>query len=407
MRRTRRPSPGGEGFSRVVWPLAIAETLVWAAMFYSFPALLLEWERDLGWSKTELSGAFTLALGMSAVCAPIMGRFIDRGFGRYILAGSALTGAALLLVLATVTTLWQFYLVWFFLGVAMAGSLYEPCFAFLTRVMGDRSRQAITLVTLVAGFAGAVAFPGTYVLLTMMDWRGTVFVLALVTAFVAVPLFWISCRHAESSPRVEKLPVSRTSTYTATVMRQATFWFLAIAFAMVALDHGLIITHLLPMLDERGISSDTAVLAASMVGPMQVAGRLAMMAAEKHVSVLTIAIICLLAMGSAAIALLGSGSIAILLVIFVIFQGAGYGVTSIVRPVLISELLGRMNFGLIAGYIAVPFLVASAAAPTIAALIWQVGGYNLVIWVAAGACVTGLASLLAAARFSHPGQAKT
>jgi hypothetical protein len=39
-------------FRQIVWPLAIAETIVWAAMFYSFPALILVWERDLGWSKT-------------------------------------------------------------------------------------------------------------------------------------------------------------------------------------------------------------------------------------------------------------------------------------------------------------------------------------------------------------------
>jgi hypothetical protein len=46
----------------IVWPLALAQALVWAAMYYSFPALLLAWERDLGWSKAELSGAFTVAL---------------------------------------------------------------------------------------------------------------------------------------------------------------------------------------------------------------------------------------------------------------------------------------------------------------------------------------------------------
>ena len=35
-------------FRRIVWPLAIAQIIMWAAMYYLFPALLLEWERDLG-----------------------------------------------------------------------------------------------------------------------------------------------------------------------------------------------------------------------------------------------------------------------------------------------------------------------------------------------------------------------
>ncbi|MGB0389805.1 MAG: MFS transporter, partial [Ardenticatenaceae bacterium] len=96
-------------FRRVVWPLAIAETLVWAAVYYSFPALLLEWERDLGWSKSELSGAFTLALVVSALLAPVVGRIIDRGYGIQIFTGSAVLGALFLGLLSRVTALWHFY----------------------------------------------------------------------------------------------------------------------------------------------------------------------------------------------------------------------------------------------------------------------------------------------------------
>ena len=64
---------------RSIWYLAIAETLVWAGMFYSFPALILQWENDLGWSKTEISATFTTALIVSALTAPLAGRLIDLG----------------------------------------------------------------------------------------------------------------------------------------------------------------------------------------------------------------------------------------------------------------------------------------------------------------------------------------
>ena len=94
-------APASGAFSRIVWPLALAETIVWAGMFYSFPALLLVWERDLGWSKTELSGAFTLALALSALLAPVAGRLIDRSLGHLVLTGSAALGAASLALLAS------------------------------------------------------------------------------------------------------------------------------------------------------------------------------------------------------------------------------------------------------------------------------------------------------------------
>ena len=102
-------------------------------------------------------------------------------------------------------------------------------------------------------------------------------------------------------------------------------------------------------------------------------------------------------MGIASVALLGTNTLPFLLIGFVVFQGAGYGATSIMRPVVIAELLGKKNFGLIAGFLALPYLAAAAAAPTIAALLWQIGGYDVVIAFAGGASVLGLVALLGAA----------
>jgi MFS family permease len=387
-------------FHRIVWPLAVAETLVWAAVYYSFPALLLEWERDLGWSKTELSGAFTLALVMSALLAPLVGRIIDRGYGPRVFTGCALAGAGLLVLLAGVTTPWQFYVVWLGLGVAMAGMLYEACFAVLTRAMGSRRKQAITIVTLVAGFAGTLAFPGAHALVGLVGWRGTMRVLAAIMALVAGPLIWFGSHTAERHGDGQAPAASHRATDLALTLRSPTFWLLALGFVAIALDHGVLLTHLLPLLDERSMPSGTAVLAASMIGPMQVAGRLAMIATERHVSTLHIFAACFIAMGIAAMSLLEASAYPVLLISFVLFQGAGYGVTSIMRPVVIAELLGHKNFGLIAGLLAVPFLGAAAAAPTVAAFIWRAGGYDTVIRFAVGASGLGLIALLGAARLS-------
>ncbi len=386
-------------FGRIVWPLAIAETIVWAAMFYSFPALLLQWERDLGWSKIELSGALTLALIVSALLAPVVGRLVDHGLGRYVFTGSAVLGALLLVLLSRVTTLWQFYAIWLALGVAMSGSLYEACFAVLTRAMGADAKKAITLVTLVAGFAGTVSFPSAHALAAIVGWRGAVLTFAIAVAFVAVPLIWFACRTAEDSGKTRAPSTSAKAGDVLRIFRRATFWLLAVSFAMIAFDHSILLTHLLPILDERDIHSEAAILTASMIGPMQVAGRLAMMAAERHVSTLCIFAACFVAMSISALSLLGAGTTPVLLVTFVLFQGAGYGVTSIMRPVVIAEFLGREDFGVIAGMLAIPFLTATAAAPTIAALVWEKGGYDWVIWLAFAAAVVGLLSILTAASF--------
>jgi MFS family permease len=369
-------------------------------MYYLSPALLLEWEGELGWSKTELSGAFTMALVVSAALAPVVGRIIDRGFGSRIFIGSAVLSSLLLVLLSMVTKLWQFYTVWILIGMAMSGGLYEACFAILTRVMGNRAKQAITLVTLVAGFAGTLAFPGTHALVGIFGWRGTVLSFAAAIILIATPLIWSGCRFSERHAETPAVIVSHEATETLDVFRSARFWLLALAYTTIALDHGVLLTHLLPLLDDRGIQSEAAVLAASMLGPMQVAGRLAIIAAGHRVSTLGIFIVAYISMAIAALSLLGSGTVPVFLVSFIVLQGAGFGVMSILRPVMVAELFGRNNFGLISGSLAVPYLGAAAAAPTIAAIIWWAGGYDLVILFAIGASGLGLVSLLAAATVS-------
>ena len=380
-------------FWRMTLPLALAETIVWAAYYYAFPAMLLIWERDLGWSKTELSGAFTLALVISALLAPVAGRLIDRGHGTLLFVGSTVFAACLLAALSAVTTLWQFYLIWIGLGAAMAGSLYEACFAVVTRAFGSAARQGITTIALIAGFAGTVAFPSAHLLSAWLGWRGAVLVFAAAVAFVAVPLILFACTVSDRQQPGDVPPSSLHLGSAIGVIGDVAFWRFAILFAAVAVNHGVVITHLLPILADRGVATETAVLAAAMIGPMQVAGRVAMMTLGRNASSHAIFVACLTSTALAALMLWGVGMSPVLLVGFVALQGAGYGVTSVVRPILTAEQFGKGDFGTVAGLLAIAFIGGSAAAPTIAALIWTFGGYGPVIGLALGASLVGLVML--------------
>lgn len=381
-------------FHRIVWPLAVAETIVWAAYYYSFPALILIWERDLGWSKTEISGAFTLALLVSAAMAPLVGRLIDRGFAEAVFVGGAALGAVFLVGLSAVTALWQFYLVWFGLGIAMAATLYEACFTVLISTLGGAAKQAITRVALVAGFAGTVSFPSAHILSTWLGWRFAILIFASAVAFLALPLILFACRAARARFDQGAQSSSLTLPQVMQVMRLSAFWWLAFLFAAVALNHVMLITHLLAILDARGVEPSLAVLAASMIGPMQVFGRLLMTTLGRSISTLSVFVVCLLATAIAALALLEAGVSIAMLICFVVLQGAGYGVTSIVRPVFVAERLGRRNFGTVAGLLAIAFVGGSAISPTVSAVIWEIGGYDPVIWVAFAMSVLGIVALV-------------
>lgn len=386
---------------RRVVALALAQTLIWACIYYSFPALLLHWQSDLGWSKTELSGAFTVALVASGIAAPIAGRIIDAGHTRVLMVGGTGVSVVLLILLSSVDTVVAFYLCWLGLGLAMACTLYEPCFAYLTRIMGSKARSAITMVTLFAGFAGTVSFPTANGLAEWLGWRGALIGLAALALFIVLPLNLYGTRGTERS-EPDRLPdgdgnmKARAPTPTRKVLRSPTFILLAIGFCLMALNHGAILTHLLPLLADRGVEAGAAVLAASMIGPMQVLGRLVMLTVEKFVSMIVIAMMCYAAIVVAGVSIYAAAVAPLLITLFVVLQGAGWGVSSIARPVVTADLLGRENFGVISGAMAVPFLLGGALAPIAAALVWQAGGYDLVIVAAITAAILGLGCFIAA-----------
>ena len=402
---TTAPSPAARArFHSIVWPLAIAETIVWAAMYYAFPALLPAWERDLGWSKAELSFAFTLSLVVSASLVPVAGRLIDRGLARAIFTGGTVLGAVLLALLSVVTELWQFVCIWIGLGVAMSGTLYEACFAVLVRSTGDRARRAITVVSVVAGLAGTVAFPSAHLLAGAFGWRGAVLVFAAVVGVVAVPLVWSACRRAEAQATTHAPRPSARAGQALAVARGPVFWLLAIAIFLAALDHGMLISHVLPILDDRGIDAGLAVLAASLIGPMQVAGRLVLMATDRFASTVVASTGCFAMMAMAGICLLHADAAASLLVGFVVLQGAGIGIASVMRPVVTAELLGTRNFGVVSGMIGLMHMGGYALGPSVSAIVWAWGGYDRVVLLAAGAAVVAMVLLLAAWKTGRPGR---
>ncbi len=382
-----------------ILPLALAQLVIWASMYYSFPALLPDWEQDLGWTKTQLSGAFTSALLITALLAPFAGRMIDRGAARLIHPGGALIGGLLLIALSQVTQIWQFYAVWLAMGVMMAVSLYEACFAIITVTIGNRARTAITAVTLIGGFAGTIAFPAAHVLAANFGWRGALICFGLAIIVLVIPLMLWGLRLLERHRiEPEELTAEAAAPVQVAVTRRPAFWCLALAFGAIGLTHGLILGHLLPILADRGIGETAAVLAASMIGPMQVVGRVVTMATEKYVNIFGVAIGCYAGMALGSSALLMAGVAPWLVIAFVLLHGAGYGTASILRPVLTAELLGRKSFGATAGKLALPFMCGFAAGPTIAALVWESAGYDGVLVLALGVICLGLGAVFMAAK---------
>jgi MFS family permease len=360
-----------------VWLLALGQTLIYAGSYYAFPALLPDLLVETGWSKTTLALGPTLAFLIMASLTVFTGRLVDKGLGGEMLVWGPVLAALGVLGLALATSPAMWLAAWALIGVAQAGSLYETCFAFLTRRLGDGARAAITRVTLVAGFAGTLAFPLGHWVGDLLGGQGGMLVFAGVTA-LALPCNLWAVRPLRRRARLGTEPAPVPPGLLRSALRRPAFWALVAAFGLIWLNHGILITYVLVLFADRGAGEGMAATAAACIGPAQVAGRLLFMMGEARVGNARATLVALGSVVAASAILWLAGMAPVLIFAFALAQGAGAGLMSILRPVLIADILGRQGFGAISGAVAVAPILASAAAPMLGALLLTSGGPMLV-----------------------------
>jgi hypothetical protein len=131
--------------------------------------------------------------------------------------------------------------------------------------------------------------------------------------------------------------------------------------------------HLLTVLQAKGLTLAAAVGLGALVGPSQVAARaVEMVIARYHHPIWTkVASTSLVAAGLAAL-WIGVPIIPLALALY----GAGIGLESIARGTLPLAVFGPERYPVVMGRIAMPSLIAQAAAPSIGTALIETGGVS-------------------------------
>jgi MFS family permease len=396
--------PAWPGRWRTVTVLAITETVSWGILYYAFAVVLEPMERELGWTRLQLTAAFSLALAAAAVGGVGVGRWLDRHGPRGLMGLGSLAGAALVLAWSRVSGLGALYVIWAGIGLCMAAVLYEPAFTVVTKWFRERRRRALTAITLAAGFASTIFSPLTAWLVDLAGWRGALAILAGVLAAITVPLHVLGLRRPPPEVRDDRQetarePVPEIAVPARTALRSLSFWLLTAAFFLSSFNTAAIGVHLVALLIGRGESAGLAATIAGLVGAAQVLGRivfgpLTTVLAHRWA---TAAVFLFQAAGLAVLARPMPAGAA---VAFAVLFGMGNGMTTLARPMLLAEAYGSAHFGTIAGVAALFATGARAVAPVTVSLAYAAaGGYTSVLWALLGAAVVAaLAGYLAVRR---------
>ena len=368
----------------IVTALGTAQTLAWASSYYLVAILADPMARELGIGTTPVFAAFSAAMLLSGVVGPAVGRTIDAIGGRGVLAGSNLLFALGLWLLAVTPSAVVMWLGWLVLGVAMGLGLYDAAFAALARIFGKDARGAITGITLFAGFASTVGWPLTAWGVDTIGWRSTCLAWAAAHLALGLPL------NLFLLPRTPRVVAVALATARPDVRMDRTMWLLSYAFGAGWVVATAMAAHLPRVLEAAGASATAAIAAGALIGPAQVAARVAEAGLLTRFHPLVSAKIATIThpIGVAVLALSGG----VLPGVFAILHGAGNGILTIARGTVPLAVYGPDNYGYRLGLISAFVRMSQAAAPIAFALLLDRLGAG-VLWVTSAISLSALLAL--------------
>jgi MFS family permease len=257
------------------WWLVIAGCITHAVntgfSYFGMSAFFPSFEREFGWSRTAISGAFSLARIESGLLGPIEGYLTDRiGAHRMLFIGLVICSLGFL-SLSWVNSLPMLYAV-IILGIVLGSSLgYNmPISVLIAKVFRERRSLAFGIFRMGPGISGPLV-PVIGWMIGLWGWRTAAAVSSVIIFAVGLPIAWFINRiyhqeeaaaraeaESESTAQIPR-PVSNDPQFTlGEALRLKAFWFLSIAMALRHMVTEGVSVHFVILLVDRGWSMEAA-----------------------------------------------------------------------------------------------------------------------------------------------------
>ena len=241
-----------------------------------------EFEREFGWSRTQISLGVSAGSLVGAAFAPFFGPMIDRFGGRRFVAGGATLMALGLVLMSQMQESWQFFIIYAIGRGTASGLLGLAVGVTVAKWFVRRRGHAIGIMTLGTRMGHAVLPLSAQLIIQASGWRTATLALAgVVGVFGILPaLKWLHPRPEayELQPDGEEWPNDRGqaegTAYRAPAreyswtrkqaMTTRAFYLVTFAVSLMSLAGGAINLHQIPHLIDRGLSPETAALVITM-----------------------------------------------------------------------------------------------------------------------------------------------
>ncbi|MBW2201625.1 MAG: MFS transporter [Deltaproteobacteria bacterium] len=381
------------------------------AMFYIFGIFYDPLLTAFGWNRSQVATALSIYLVTVGFSAPVAGRLTDRFGPRKLIGIGAFIGGIAFFFISRITSLWEFYFLYFIQGLAFAGCGLVPVTTALANWFDKKRGTAIGIAMTGISLGAITITPVGGLVLENFGWQTTYLFLALISWILVLPpvIFVMRDRPEqmglfpdgmepqsnlidETGNTVDRIEdkITDKSWKPGQAIRSVHFWLISMSYLIIHISFGAILTHQIVYLTDKGISMASAAVALALTGGIGGAGKLFFGYISDKSSPRLIAPLCAALQAIGIVLLLLTNSMAMVWVSAVVF-GFCMGGHAAIIPVVVGYIFGVGSFGAIYGMISIFSAMGIAIAPILAGVAYEtLGNYFLIF----SGCI--LASVFAA-----------
>lgn len=331
-------------------------------LVFTFGVFLKPLSSEFGWSRESISAAFGIAAMTVAVSSPMLGRLLDRyGARRVVLFCMAVFGLAVGSLSFLTPSLVHLYAAFFVLGAVGNGTTQMGYSRAVASWFDDRRGFALAVVVAGVG-VGSMLFPWlAQRIIDAHGWRTAYLVLGAMVLVLGIPLTALFVREHPGSSGPQNTAAGSS---VREGLHSRAFWLLVAALFLSSIAINGAITHLAPLLTDRGISAEHSALAVSVLGAASLTGRLVTGHLLDRCFGPAVSFV-LLAGVAAGIFLLATASTGGTGLLAAALIGFGLGGEADVTPYLLTRYFGLRMFSTLYGLTWTAYAIAGAIGPIV------------------------------------------
>ena len=363
-------------------------SIMWGGI-YCFGVFFKPLRSNFGWTSTQISLAYSLYMVVHGLFYIVTGKINDRFGPRIVTTICGFFLGAGYLLMSRINALWQLYIFYgLILAIGMSGA-FVPLISTVSRWF-VKKRSLMTGICSAGIGVGTMTIPSVANwLISTYGWRQSFIIIGTVSLVLIVVLAQLLKRNPTDiiqstydTDQVDKM-ISQKQVKGFS-LRQAIwtdqFWILSAAYFGFIFYLESIMVHIVPHAINMGISPAGAAIIITFIGGASTIGRVVMGATASRIGNKLVAIFCFILITLAAYILILSKEVWIFHLFALIF-GFGYGGLITMQSLLIADLFGLRNHGLIFGTITFIITIGGGLGPFIGGYIFDLNGsyYTLLL----------------------------